>query len=139
MNIATGVVVIGVIATGYFVFFKKDATVSTTVTTSLVGAQETVIVGAQVSGTLRELEDLKRAVKDSAEVFRSAAFQSLTNFSVAVPEEPLGRDNPFELTAWKARQKALEETASKRGSSSQSSQSASVSGMQPAGDTTSGI
>ncbi len=48
-------------------------------------------IGADVLGLLNQIQSLKI---DSS-IFRSAVYKSLQDFSVEVPPEGVGRDNPF--------------------------------------------
>ncbi len=113
-NVAVGVGIIGVLIVAYIMFVKKndvptgefsvDVTSTETVTTPYV-------VEAKVMRTVRELSELNRAVASTIAIFRTPIFQSLENFSVVVPEEPVGSKNPFVATEWKLKLKAFEEQA----------------------------
>lgn len=119
MNIATGVFVIAVIATGYFVFFKKETApiAPTTGASTALGVAQTIAVSTDIARTKTELSELKKTVTDSIEVFSSREFRSLQDFTVGVPEEPIGRPNPFVPTDWKIKIKAAEAAASKKSGS----------------------
>lgn len=118
VNIMTGVVIVGLLYAGYSVFTKGgESTATTTTTTTDLSvakiAEETAFVGVEIDRTVANLKDLDRAVASSKVIFDLPAFQNLQDFSVAIPEEPLGRTNPFVPTEWKLKMKALEEPASK--------------------------
>lgn len=133
VNIMTAVVVIGVLVAGYFVFIKKDTAITSSVTsiTSVARiAEETASIGAEIDYTVKDLKDLTRAVASSTVIFDLPEFQKLQDFSVTVPAETVGRDNPFIPTAWKLKMKALEEAIGKGVASEPSAQSAPVSGTQ---------
>lgn len=122
MNIVTGVLVLGALAIGYFVFIKKKTeTVAPEAAAPALGVAQTVAVSSEISRTKTELSELKKSVAASVEVFSSREFRSLQDFSIQVPEEPIGRENPFVPTDWKLKMKALEAAASKKGTSSGSS------------------
>lgn len=106
IDIITGAVVIGVIVVGYFAFKSNQPVISD----GIIGgpsagiADQVVVVGAQVAGTVRDLSDLRQAVEQSVTVFNLPAFSSLQDFSAQVTPEPVGRPNPFLPTDWKLRQ-----------------------------------
>lgn len=119
MNIATGALILGILVIGYFVFVnKKTDTATPEATTPAMGVAQTVAVSSDIARTKTELSELRKTVADSVKVFSSPEFRSLQDFSVQVPEEPIGRDNPFIPTDWKIKEKALEAAASKKGTSS---------------------
>lgn len=114
INITTGVVVVAVLVTAYLMFFKKDSTEVTNITEAVETAEETIIIGTQVSRTLQELDELGKAVSESVQIFKTRAFRELENFSTEVPRGEVGRDNPFEPTVWKERNKELESRTPQR-------------------------
>ena len=117
MNVATGALVLGVIVGGYFAFVsKKTDTAAPDAVVSTQGIAQTIAISTNISRTKTELSELKKAVAASVEVFTSPEFRSLRDFSVQVPEEPIGRDNPFIPTDWKLKIKAQEAAASKKAS-----------------------
>lgn len=126
INIITGVVIVAVLATAYLMFFKKDSTEVANITEAVETAEETIIIGMQVSRTLRELDELGKAVSESVQIFKTRAFRELENFSTEVPKGEVGRDNPFEPTTWKERMNALESRTSQRTQTSAQAQPASV-------------
>ena len=105
VNILTAAVVIGVIVAAYFVFIKKDVPVISTVTSSVSSvaqiAEETALMGSQIDTTVSDLNELAKAVESSNIIFELPAFKNLRDFSVAIPGESVGRDNPFVPTVWK--------------------------------------
>lgn len=114
INIATGALVLGAVVVGYFVFIKPADTTTPTATVPTVGVEQAVAVSSNISRTKSELSDLKKAVAASIEVFSSHEFRSLQDFSQQVPEEPIGRDNPFMTTGWKTKMVADEAAAGKK-------------------------
>lgn len=128
VNIVTGVVILSVLVAGYFVFVKKEvATTQSDTGVPLVktDAQTTVLVGLEISRTVKVLEELKQSVSDSAKFFNRPEFNNLKDFSVVVPKGEVGRENPFAPTAWKLKIKALEEVVSKGGAKEPNRQEAS--------------
>ncbi len=128
MNVITVVVVGAVIVAGYFVFVKKkEAPVLGEIgLPAKTDAQTTTLVGIEIARTVRVLEDLNLSVKKSADVFDTPEFNNLKNFSIEIPKEEVGRENPFVPTAWKLKIKALEEAASKASAKGSGGQEASI-------------
>ncbi len=113
-NIVMSAVLIGVLIIAYIVF-KKDTEVNT-----LSGGAVAVdsvftpdVVEARVTRTVTELNELKSAIASMIAIFSTPVFRSLEDFSVSIPEEPVGRENPFVITEWKIKTKALEDAASR--------------------------
>lgn len=129
----TVAVVAGFLYAGYTVFLKSNEPSSTAVPELSVAkiAEETAVVGVEIDRTVRNLKDLEHAVASSKLIFDLPAFQNLQDFSVAIPEESLGRTNPFVPTAWKLKMKALEEVVSKPAPSSSSGASPSSAAPAP--------
>lgn len=75
------------IVVGYSYFFSGDGSDAPLVATT--PAQTTA--GGDLLGLLLNLRSLR--LDDS--VFSNPVFRRLTNFGVEIPEEPLGRSNPF--------------------------------------------
>lgn len=88
-NWITVAVIIAVAAIIYFAFFAgaPDASDQSLLQSSPGG----VAVGAQVLGLLNQIQSLR--IDDS--FFTGAAYNSLQDYSVAVPPLPVGRENPF--------------------------------------------
>lgn len=86
---ATIAVIVAVAAIAYFAFFAgaPDASDQSLLQSSPEGAE----VGVQVLGLLNQIESLK--IDDS--FFAGAVYNSLQDYSVAIPPLPVGRDNPF--------------------------------------------
>ena len=123
VNASIGILVLLAGVFAYFIFVKKgDSTVRQVLTQKTdIATGETVVLGAQVAHTITELKELQKAIVDTTGLFNSRAFSNLRDFSVAVPEEVIGRENPFVPTAWKLQAIAAEERAR------QASRAASVS------------
>lgn len=68
-------------------FFSKPADIDT----SLEAEQNSGVIGSQVMSLLTQI----RSLKIDATVFQSAVYRSLQDYSVAIPTENVGRDNPF--------------------------------------------
>lgn len=113
VNVMTGVVIIGVLAAGYFVFTNQTQTTGGSSAPTSVSeiASETATIGTQIESTVSDLEDLTRAIASSTIIFSTPAFQNLQDFSVIVPSETVGRDNPFIPTDWKLKMSAPTNTA----------------------------
>lgn len=113
VNSSIGILVLVAGVFAYFIFAKdSNNTVKQAIMrTEDVITGETVALGAQVSGTIKELRELQKAVVDTTGLFNSRAFTSLRDFSVPIPEEAIGRENPFVPTAWKLKAIAAEERA----------------------------
>lgn len=111
-------VIAGVIITGYFAF--TNGSTPDTILEVSVGrvAEETRFIGTEIDKTVKDLEGLDSALDSSVAIFSLPAFRSLQDFSVSIPEEPVGRDNPFVPTLWKAQMKVLEESNQKSSVSS---------------------
>lgn len=129
VNIVTGVVILAVLTAGYFVFVKKEdvATQSDISVPSVkTDAQTTVLVGLEISRTVKVLEELKQSVIDSKKFFDRPEFNNLEDFSVVVPKGEVGRKNPFAPTAWKLKIEALEESARNASANGSVGQKASI-------------
>lgn len=127
VNIMTGAIVLGVFVAGYVVFIKKDTVITDSVTSVARIAERTASIGTEIDSTVRKLKDLSRTVASSTVIFDLPEFQNLENFSVEIPTETIGRDNPFIPTVWKIRMKALEESVNKSAPSQSSQRPAPVS------------
>lgn len=104
-NIAPIAVVFGLFMVGYFIFFKKDSPTPEEASLNEEVIQ-TVIVGAEVTRTIFELQNLKSSAVESVALFGNPAFKTLEDFSQIISEEPIGRGNPFAPTDWKIQQEA---------------------------------
>ena len=110
INLATAGVLVGVVVTGYFVFFKKDAVTPSNINATVETAAQAIAVGVEIDRTIRELSDLKKAIADSVAIFDMQAFRNLMNLSVSIPSQNVGRTNPFVPTDWKIKLEALQKT-----------------------------
>lgn len=82
-------IIIAVAAIVYFMFFAGVPEASSQ--SLLQASPEDIAVGAQVLGLLNQIQSLQ--IDDS--FFTGAAYNSLQDYSVAVPPLPVGRENPF--------------------------------------------
>lgn len=121
-------VIVGVVVTGYRSFTRGNTGSITPSDPSAVGqvAEETRLIGAEIDRTVSELRGLGSALESSVAIFDLPAFTNLQDFSASISEEPVGRDNPFVPTLWKARMKALEGLEQKSSASPRSISSAPV-------------
>lgn len=103
MNIGTGIVAVGVLVVGYWMFVKNQNTTSPRGEETTKATEQTIVAGTDLARTIKELSDLNSAVLSSVGIFRTQSFRELKDFSVEIPEEPLGRDNPFVPTEWKTK------------------------------------
>ena len=103
MNIGTGIVILGIIFAGYWFFIKKQGGAISDAGTVAKVAEQTIVEGTNLARTIKELNDLNKAVLSSIGIFNTQAFRDLQDFSIQVPEEPVGRNNPFVPTIWKAK------------------------------------
>ncbi len=103
MNIEIGIIALAVLATGYWVFVGKQGAVFNRdgATTNINIAEQTIAEGSDLAHTIEILRDLNNTVLASAGIFKMPAFRELRDFSVKIPKEPQGRDNPFAQTEWK--------------------------------------
>lgn len=103
MNIGTGIVVVGVLVVGYWMFTRNQSVVSPGGEVTAKATEQTIVEGTDLARTIKELSDLNSAVLSSVGIFSTQSFRELKDFSVEIPEEPLGRDNPFVPTEWKTK------------------------------------
>lgn len=131
VNIITGVLLIGILALGYFTFFNTNTPVAPDIATGdatlALPADEIVATSLQVSETAEKLSMLSRSVASSTEILNTQAFQSLTDFSTVVPEEPVGREFPFSKTSWRLTLEAAEKAALAKLAATQTSASSVIS------------
>lgn len=100
INTATTIIVIGITATMYWTFFGDKENKAET-RASVEQASQTVMVGFEITRTLRELEGLEKSIRSAQGIFDEPVFKDLEDLSVRVPRESAGRDDPFVKTAWK--------------------------------------
>ena len=101
VNITIVVVVAGVFFVAY-TFFVKEKNIS--VDGSIDSANnenQALIVGTEISSTLKELRDLQLSITASKNIFGMSVFKSLHDFSVAIPKEDIKRENQFLPPVWK--------------------------------------
>lgn len=111
VNLVTVVLVVAVLIVGYSAFVKKEPVVSgvaVSLSTETV-AQTTALIGAKIGDTVTSLKKLHTAVADATTVFDLFAFINLVDFSVDIPRQNAGRENPFVPTEWKLKIKVLED------------------------------
>lgn len=101
VNIITATLVVAVIVVGYLVFVRNREVVSESVAPSET-IDKTIMVGTEINKTFKDLGELKVAVEDARTMIGSPVFQTLKDFSVAIPAEKVGRANPFIPASWKA-------------------------------------
>lgn len=92
-NISILVVAIALIVGAYFLFVKKDApsdTVSASAS-SAKGAGSSIVSIREIERIGRQLEK----VEIDTAFFSDPVFESLVDFRTVIPEEPVGKQNPF--------------------------------------------
>jgi uncharacterized protein YpmS len=75
----------------YFYTMGNPTENSSLVQTNTAGSQDAQNVGSRVLVLLNQINSLKI---DSA-IFTSATYKSLVDYSIVIPEQPVGRQNPF--------------------------------------------
>lgn len=101
VNIVIVVVVAGIFFTAYM-FFVKEKNIPVADSVALENSEnQTILIGTEISNTLKELKDLQLSIIASKNIFGMSMFRSLHDFSVAVPEERVKRENPFLPPLWK--------------------------------------
>lgn len=103
INIAIGALIILIFYIGYS-SFKKDA-ISKESSQEVAGslqAEQALVTSQDVSKTFNEFDSLKKSIASSIAVFSYPAFRDLKDFSIEIFPEPVGRENPFGQTSWKA-------------------------------------
>ncbi|MCI0533374.1 hypothetical protein L0Y49_04105 [bacterium] len=86
-NIGMVIILGGILFLAYTLFFPGEDPAET-------ADVETVEVEDGLITMLRELESMTI----SRDIFSDRIFESLVDFSVPIPEEPVGRENPFAPT-----------------------------------------
>lgn len=122
VNIITGALVFGVVALGYVTFMQKDDAPSTEAPVQSVlpdSSTNTLATSLRVAQTAKDLKELSSSVEKSSILFNNKAFQGLIDFSVSIPSEPSGRENPFVKTSWRLKFDELEKAAEKKASQQQ--------------------
>lgn len=101
INIAIVIVVAGIFFAAYM-FFVKEKNTSIDESVSMVqNENQALIIGSEISNTLKELRDLQLSIAASKNIFGMSVFKSLHDFSIAIPKENMKRENPFLVPAWK--------------------------------------
>ena len=130
VNIITGALAFGVLALGYFTFFNTNTPSTPDIAvgdeTLLAPVDAIVATSLEVADTAEKLSTLSRSVASSTEILNTQAFQSLTDFSTVVPQEPIGREFPFSKTDWRLSLEAAERAAELKAASSAARATATV-------------
>ena len=104
INTITGALVIGIVIAGYIVFVKNKKTVAEIVAPSET-IDKTIMMGIEINKTFKDIDELKAAVEGARAMIGSPVFQTLKDFSIVVPAEEFGRENPFIPANWKTNNK----------------------------------
>ncbi len=94
--------VLAVLYIGYLSFKKDDKLEKSSQEATIDLGAQAILTSQQVNQTLKEFDNLKRSIVNSIAVFSLPDFQELKDFSIEVFPEPVGRENPFSQTSWKA-------------------------------------
>lgn len=85
------VIVVALVAgVGYFYYSGSKGTDSASMTASTISA-DTQAVGARILSLLNQIQNLKI----DTTVFDDQKFKSLIDYTVAIPQQNVGRPNPF--------------------------------------------
>lgn len=103
INASIVLLVIVAIIFAYFIFIEKGENSIKKVFTGSqnTSTEDTIVAGTEIAGIINELKELKSSIVGTSLIFNSPVFGSLKDFSVVVPEEAIGRENPFVPTSWK--------------------------------------
>lgn len=101
VNILIVVVVAGIFFAAYMFFVKEKNIAVDGSVDSANNENQALLIGAEISNTLKELRDLQLSITASKNIFGMSVFKSLHDFSVAIPKENIKRENPFLPPAWK--------------------------------------
>jgi hypothetical protein len=85
------IVIVVVAALIYFYTIGNPTDSSSLTETDVAGSQDAQNVGSRVLVLLNQINSLKI---DSS-IFGSATYRSLVDYSITIPEQPVGRQNPF--------------------------------------------
>lgn len=90
------IIVIVILAVGYYFYTSGDSASTVDPNSSLVTMQdpnfnETQVVGARVLSLLNQISSLKI----DASLFEGATYKSLVDYTISIPEQNVGRPNPF--------------------------------------------
>lgn len=121
INIVTGVLVVGILGSGYWVL-TKDRVVETgeeAAVSTMSGDTQVVQIGIEIARTRKDLEDLRQSVSSAKNIFNMPSFKNLEDLSIVIlPERIIKRENPFATVTWKAR--AEKQVAAQTSTSTQS-------------------
>lgn len=114
VNTSIAVFIAAFCVAGYFLFVKNDA-----LRAALDGADNTAITKTveaanDVTKTIAQVDELKDSMKETNALLSSFPFAKLFDFSIVVPEEAIGRPNPFTPTEWKIKALAKEKATGKK-------------------------
>lgn len=87
-------IAIVVVALGMFFYFKgspSDVSISSLATEGSVEAGDAQASSQRIVNLLNQISSLK--IDDS--IFKSAVYKSLVDYTIAIPEQNVGRANPF--------------------------------------------
>ncbi len=87
-------IIIVVVALGLYFYFQGNPSTDATSSLDTPASPESVQAqedGARVLSLLNEIKSLQ--IDDS--IFRSAVYKSLVDYSIQIPEQSVGRSNPF--------------------------------------------
>lgn len=90
-SIISVVIIVGILGLGYFYFSGGTPSPAAG---SLVQSQTTPEANAVSSRILGLLNQI-RSLKIDTSIFKDAAYQTLVDYSVAIPQVNVGRPNPF--------------------------------------------
>ncbi len=92
-TIIIGVIIVVVLAGGWYFYGRGGSSASTSqlVSSSSDVNPATGVVGANVLDVLNSVS----SINIDTSFFSTPAYQSLVDYSIAVPSQPVGRANPF--------------------------------------------
>ncbi|HEY9583932.1 MAG TPA: hypothetical protein VJI66_03160 [Candidatus Paceibacterota bacterium] len=91
---AIALIVIIIIALFLYFYYKGSPdtdTASSLESSNIEGLEDAQVIGSRVLILLNQIN----ALKIDASVFNSAIYESLVDYTIAIPEQPVGRPNPF--------------------------------------------
>lgn len=101
VNIAIVLGVAGIFFAAYMFFIKEQSAPVDEGGAFGNTENQAILIGTEISSTLKELKDLQLSITASKNIFGMSIFKSLHDFSVAIPEEEVKRENPFLPPPWK--------------------------------------
>ena len=90
-TIIIGIVIVIILAGGWYFYSKGSSGSSTSQLISSSPDSATAAVGASVLNILNSVS----SINIDTSFFQTPAYQSLVDYSIAVPPQPVGRANPF--------------------------------------------